>query len=448
MTNHFWTEKYRPKTLSSIVGSPQNIKNIKEWANAFQGGKSPHFPGILFSGSAGIGKTSAAIAIAKDYDWDYVEFNASDVRTHDKILEEVLPIVTTQSLKGPLFRKLVVFDEADSFYTNTGREDKNASNAILKILKATKHPVVFTCNEQFKVPLDIQNMCVIVKFQKIREGTIRKTLLSILKSEGIALNISIVNDCIVKGDLRTSISNLQAASITGTSLPFHTPLAHTHFDLIEYIFRCEDISHLSTLTHEISMNPERLILWISENVTLYYKGLEIVRAFEQLSIADIYLAKARKTQDYSYWRLAVQHMTKGVALSRIRPITTDYRKVSYPSFLKTMSTSKNRRKTIWSKHGLASRLGILHHMSGHKFMEGSFPLLQKICIENPGKLLELKLRIDLNEYEIAYILDTTPQDPRVKRVLNPVLKLNDESKAIIKRQEEKAKPLLSFFQRK
>jgi len=58
--SELWTEKYRPQKLKEMIGQ----KYIVERLEAFVGtGSIPH---LLFAGPAGTGKTTAAIAIAKE----------------------------------------------------------------------------------------------------------------------------------------------------------------------------------------------------------------------------------------------------------------------------------------------------------------------------------------------------------------------------------------------
>ena len=61
-----WTEKYRPKNLSEIVGQEENVRKLKSFVDR---GELPH---LIFAGPAGIGKTSAALALAMELfgqDW-------------------------------------------------------------------------------------------------------------------------------------------------------------------------------------------------------------------------------------------------------------------------------------------------------------------------------------------------------------------------------------------
>ncbi|MDO8634377.1 MAG: AAA family ATPase, partial [archaeon] len=77
-----WIEKYRPKTLREVVGHTEITKKLGEYA------KNRSVPNMLFAGRAGIGKTSTAIALAKElfpqsFEQNFLELNASDARGID-----------------------------------------------------------------------------------------------------------------------------------------------------------------------------------------------------------------------------------------------------------------------------------------------------------------------------------------------------------------------------
>ena len=444
-SKQMWTEKYRPKTLKEILGSPKNVSIIREWCDSFKGGAKPSFPALLLIGAPGIGKTSAAHAMANDYMWPIAEFNASDIRTYDSLMEEVAPLVLTKTLKAGIFRKLILLDEVDSLYDVEGKVSKTAPDAIIKILNATKHPIVMTCNEDFNVHPKIKDMCILIKWRRMSEGTIRKTLLNILKQENMSFDIEDVNKCIVKGDLRASINGLQTLGVSKLPTSQSENLKMSPFDFVREVFKCTDIEHLIRISDANDMKPDDLIFWISENVGSFYRGIELVNAYEQLSKADLYLQQARITGNYQYWRLAYRHMTVGVALCRKRKINDYYVKIRNPSWFTKMKETKYNRMTLWRKGALAHKLGKMFNMSAHTMMNSTFPLIQKLCIENPVHMLELKLVLDLNEHEIAAVLDTTVNDPRIHKYMNPKFKISDESQAIIERHQNKQKPVLSFF---
>jgi len=444
-SKQLWYEKYRPTTLKEILGSSKNIATIREWADSFKGGKNPSFPAILMIGPPGIGKTSAAIATANDYFWPIAEFNASDIRTYDALMEEVAPIVLSKTLKAGIYRKLVLLDEVDSLYDAEGKVSKTAPDAIIKILKLTKHPVILTCNDDFKVHPKIKDMCILIKWRKMTEGTIRKVLLKILKKENIDFPIEDINKSIVKGDLRASINNLQVLAVSKIPTTQKTSGVLSPFDFVREVFTCTDLDNLRDISRNNEMKPDMTLLWIAENVTLFYRGIEVVNAFEQLSKADLYLQQARITNNYQYWGLAYRHMILGVALCRKRKVSENYVKIRNPSWLTKMKETKYQRATIWRKGGLAQKLGNMFSMSSHTMMSSTFPLIQKLCIDNPMHMLELKLILNLNEHEIAAILDTTTLDPRIQKFMNPDFKISPETEAIIERHQSKQKPVLSFF---
>ena len=84
-----WVEKYRPTKLSDIVNQKEIIGSLEAMI------KDPtEMPHLMFSGSAGVGKTTTALCITKqilgDYAKDYtLELNASDERGIGMVREKV-----------------------------------------------------------------------------------------------------------------------------------------------------------------------------------------------------------------------------------------------------------------------------------------------------------------------------------------------------------------------
>ena len=137
-----YTETYRPEKLAEIVGQPSALKELLSWFNTWPQQKKA---AILY-GRAGVGKTSAIIALAKEFDADLIELNASDQRNRDVILRIVGNAATSSTLDGS--RKIILLDEADNVY---GREDKGGNQAISKIIDITQNPIVLIANEYWEI---------------------------------------------------------------------------------------------------------------------------------------------------------------------------------------------------------------------------------------------------------------------------------------------------------
>ena len=76
-----WSEKYRPQIISDMVGNEESRASIMEWFTKWKKGTKP----ILLVGPPGIGKTTIAYLVAKQFGYDMIGLNASDVRSKSRI---------------------------------------------------------------------------------------------------------------------------------------------------------------------------------------------------------------------------------------------------------------------------------------------------------------------------------------------------------------------------
>ena len=84
-SNQLWLEKYRPITLEDYVGVKDICKQVSEWIKGISKKEKGTPPFLLLHGKAGVGKTTLAHIIMKEYGYDVIEINASDHRTKTNI---------------------------------------------------------------------------------------------------------------------------------------------------------------------------------------------------------------------------------------------------------------------------------------------------------------------------------------------------------------------------
>ncbi len=112
------SERWRPTRLEELVGNPQACRALGAWAAAWEGPRPPARRAALLVGPPGVGKTTAAAALAAEHGWTLVEMNASDARNEGAIERIAGRASITHPLDAapggrPSSRALVLLDEAD-----------------------------------------------------------------------------------------------------------------------------------------------------------------------------------------------------------------------------------------------------------------------------------------------------------------------------------------------
>ena len=213
VSNVMWVEKYRPKKISDLV----NQKEIMGSLNALLKNQS-EMPHLLFSGSAGVGKTSAAICLSRailgEHWRDYsLELNASDERGIGMVREKVKKFSRFAGLDTEIPFKIIILDEADEMTSD-------AQTALRRIIEDTAKycRFILIANNLSKIIEPIQSRCVVFKFTRISNKEISSQLKFIAQKEKIKADekgLETICDY-VNGDIRHAINILQAAASRGS----------------------------------------------------------------------------------------------------------------------------------------------------------------------------------------------------------------------------------------
>jgi DNA polymerase III delta prime subunit len=126
------SERLRPKRLDQVVGNPRARSELRAWAERWNSGTPPARRAAILSGPPGVGKTTAALALAADMDWSLVEMNASDARNQSAIERVAGRASVSHSLGeagegGRPRHALILLDEADCL---TGRVVESSRGSV------------------------------------------------------------------------------------------------------------------------------------------------------------------------------------------------------------------------------------------------------------------------------------------------------------------------------
>ncbi len=203
-----WVEKYRPRTLGDMVGQENVLGSLLAFVK-----KPADMPHLLFTGSPGIGKTTAAVCLSRSIlgdSWrdNTLELNASDERGIGMVRERIKKFSKFVGI-GDIPFKVIILDEADEMTAD-------AQTALRRIIEdaAAYCRFIIIANNISKIIAPIQSRCAVFRFTSVPKECVTERLAEIAKSEK-AKFVSEGIDTIYEysnGDLRHAINTMQAAA--------------------------------------------------------------------------------------------------------------------------------------------------------------------------------------------------------------------------------------------
>ncbi|WP_433629157.1 replication factor C small subunit [Halomicrococcus sp. NG-SE-24] len=207
-----WVEKYRPQELSDVAGHDDITDRLQSYI------RQDDLPNLLFSGPAGVGKTTSALAIAREVygdDWrdNFLELNASDQRGIDVVRDRIKNFA--RSSFGGYDYRIIFLDEADSL-------TDDAQSALRRTMEQFSHNTRFilSCNYSSKIIDPIQSRCAVFRFGPLSDEAIAEYVREIAADQDIETTEGGVDALVyaADGDMRKAINALQAAAVMGETV--------------------------------------------------------------------------------------------------------------------------------------------------------------------------------------------------------------------------------------
>lgn len=289
-----WSEKYRPKSIPEMVGNEEARAALVEWFAKWKKGTKP----LLLVGPPGTGKTTIANLSARQFGYDMIGLNASDVRSKSRINEILSPVLGNVSVMG---RPMIFVDEVDGIH---GRADFGGAEALIRILKEPTVPIILAANYDTSDKMkNIKKAVTTVSFRPLPPRLLRTYLEGILAKEGASLSPGLLIRTIheSRGDIRSMI-NLAQTLVTGFEPATEKSFEKMNMEEgINAFFKANTLQEARGVLYSIQTDPrEKIGALYSSIITSNLPPEQMRHMLSVMSRADMLYGRIMRTQQ---WRL-------------------------------------------------------------------------------------------------------------------------------------------------
>jgi len=394
-----FVDKYKPKNISEVKFQDNVISKVTDYIGNYKKQKKK---ALIIYGPTGIGKTCSVYAIAADLGLEVIEINASDVRNKEQIETKIGNAMHQRSLffKG----KIILVDEVDGL---SGMKDRGGAATLAKVLNDSTFPVILTAEDPFIKKLSsIKRKSMLIKYEPANTAKLKELLREICEKESIKADETSLMMLARKtgGDVRAAITDLQILSYDGVLKKEEIEALDDRKQTesikraLTKIFKTKNPEIARNSFDNINENFDEFFLWVEENLPKEYRKIEdLEKAYDALSLADVYRGKIRKWQHWRYLVYMKDLLTVGIALAKEKKYKdfNEYKRNS--RLLKIwISNAKNaKRKSI------AEKWASLTHTSSDKAFKNIFFL--KNIFKNKYFEKQITKELDLEKDEIQWL---------------------------------------------
>lgn len=241
-----WVDKYRPTHPQDLVGHGDLVRRLSDWLRTWEAvhvtkklpkpafsKENPGAKAVLISGPPGIGKTTVATIVARQFQFEVLELNASDTRNKRELDEKLVEAVSSHAISSAfapsghanstsatsagganvgvgmkLQRRLVIMDEVDGM----GGSDRGGVAELIKIIKISRVPIICICNDrQSQKVKSLANHCFDLRVRRPMKSQIADRLVAIAAQEGLVVDKNAAEILVEQAgnDIRAALNALQ-----------------------------------------------------------------------------------------------------------------------------------------------------------------------------------------------------------------------------------------------
>ncbi len=351
-----WSEKHRPRQVEQMVGNEDARLAVVKWLASWVSGSKP----LLLVGPPGTGKTTLVHALARQFDYDLVEMNASDTRNKEILQARIMPIFHNTGLLG---RKLMLFlDEVDGI---SGREDSGGLDTLVDLMNEPTVPVIMAANKKSTKIRDLAKVCKTVEFAPVPPRLLTLFLDHVLQSEGVKLGsddrISVVYNS--RGDIRSLLNSAQSrdagyATVSNKdivdvdiadAINGYFSTSGSAEEAVTYIAKAD--ASYSDPRYEV-MSPEArrrdmIAALFSSIVSSHIEHSDLDAMLDVLSKADMMVGRASRNRQWSLLRYVSRMIAIGLyERSRQKGIKYSQYSMPWPVMGPIFARSQSTRKIL------------------------------------------------------------------------------------------------------
>jgi len=264
MDSFLLVEKYRPRAIEDVILTPKLKKTFKDMVS------SGELPNMLFTGSAGTGKTTVAKALCSELNLDYIVVNGSEEGNIDTLRGKIKRFASSVSLQGDF--KVVILDEAD--YLNPQSTQPALRGFIEEFSDNCRF--ILTCNFKNRIIEPLHSRCGVYEFNTSKkdmailcEQFLKRTM-DILSKENIVATDQVkpVADLIMKHapDWRRVLNEIQRASVGGI-LDITVNSESSNYELLFKTLKEKDFKKMRTwVVNNIDVDASSIFRSIYDNM--------------------------------------------------------------------------------------------------------------------------------------------------------------------------------------